>query len=82
METQIRRLSGANMDVDLATPPGAIAWAQEQCPWNRAEGTGTHRCATKNVSICPHFRGVEYMDTVLCAYPGQGEPGGESSPPR
>ncbi len=57
------------MDVDLATPPGVIAWRQDACPWNIAEGTDAHRCAVKNVSICPHFCGVEYLDTLLCCYP-------------
>jgi hypothetical protein len=57
------------MDVDLATPPGMIAWQQDACPWNIAEGTDAHRCAVKNVSICPHFCGVEYLDTLLCCYP-------------
>jgi len=28
----IRKLSGANMDIDLATPPGEISWQQENCP--------------------------------------------------
>ena len=67
----IRRLRGANMDIDLATPAGQIAWEQQTCPWNAAEGTNEHRCAVKNVSLCPYFRGVEYMDTLLCCYPGK-----------
>ena len=67
--TAIVRLSGANMDIDLATPPAEIEWQQDLCPWNEAEGTGTHRCAVKNVSICPYFCGIEYLDTVLCCYP-------------
>jgi hypothetical protein len=71
MENQIRRLSGANMDIDLATPASAIEWTQDRCPWNEADGTDAHRCATKNVSICPHFGGIESLDTVLCAYPGE-----------
>ncbi len=68
-EEQIR-LSGANMDIDLATPPGDIHWEQDQCPWNEAENTTEHRCAVKNVSLCRHFRGIEFPDAVLCAYPG------------
>jgi hypothetical protein len=64
-----RRLRGANMDIDLATPPGQIAWPQDPCPWNEAEGTGEHRCAVKNVSICPYFLGVAYPETLLCCYP-------------
>ncbi len=65
----IHRLRGANMDIDLATPPGQIVWEQQACPWNAAEGTNEHRCAVKNVSLCPYFCGVEYMDTLLCCYP-------------
>ena len=65
----LRRLAGANMDIDLATPPGAISWQQDPCPWNQAEQTDEHRCATKGVSICRYFRGVEFLDTLLCAYP-------------
>jgi hypothetical protein len=57
------------MDIDLATPPGTIAWKQDGCPWNEAAATGIHKCAVKNVSICPYFCGVEYIDTVLCCYP-------------
>ena len=29
MNKQIRKLKGANMDIDLATPPGNIAWGQD-----------------------------------------------------
>ncbi len=65
----IRKLGGANMDVDLATPEGEIEWTQDVCPWNEAEGSAAHRCAVKNVSICPYFCGVEYLDVVLCCYP-------------
>jgi hypothetical protein len=67
--TMMHRLDGANMDIDLATPAGAIAWAQDRCPWNEAASTDEHRCAVKNVSICPYFCGVEFLDTVLCCYP-------------
>lgn len=69
MNSHIHKLKGANMDIDLATPCADIAWQQDACPWNQAESTNAHRCAVKNVSICPHFRGVEYMDTLLCNYP-------------
>ena len=65
----VRRLDGANMDIDLVTPPGNISWEQDRCPWNADEGAAEHRCAVKNTSICPHFRGIEALDTVLCAYP-------------
>jgi hypothetical protein len=63
------RLKGANMDIDLSTPSGDIPWLQDTCPWNQAESVQTHHCAVKNISICPYFCGVEYMDTLVCAYP-------------
>jgi len=66
-----RKLDGANMDVDLATPGGDISWQQDACPWNEAEGTLTHKCAVKNISICSYFCGIEYMDKVLCCYPNE-----------
>ncbi|MFO7585364.1 MAG: hypothetical protein R6W69_11590 [Anaerolineales bacterium] len=69
MSEPIRRLAGANMDIDLASPPGSIAWSQQKCPWNEAEKTDAHRCAVKNISLCPYFCGVEYLDTLLCSYP-------------
>jgi len=34
MNKQIQKLKGANMDIDLATPQGSIAWEQDGCPWN------------------------------------------------
>jgi hypothetical protein len=71
MQQQIRKLKGANMDIDLVTPRGDISWEQDNCPWNEAEGTNTHKCAVKNVSICPYFCGVEYLDTLLCCYPNE-----------
>ena len=69
MTDVIQKLSGANMDIDLATPSGNIEWEQDGCPWNKAEGTDQHRCAVKNVSLCPYFCGVEYLDALLCSYP-------------
>jgi hypothetical protein len=69
MNEQMIKLHGANMDIDLATPEGMISWDQDKCPWNQAEKTNEHKCAVKNVSICPYFRGVEYLDTILCCYP-------------
>ena len=57
------------MDIDQATPAGQIAWEQAKCPWNTAEGTMAHHCAVKNISICPYFCGVEYLDILLCCYP-------------
>ena len=67
----MNKLTGANMDIDLATPADQISWVQEKCPWNTEEGSGQHRCAVKNVSICPYFCGVEYLDTLLCSYPDE-----------
>ncbi len=65
----ITKLRGANMDIDLATAPELISWKQDPCPWNAAEGGDRHRCAVKNVSICPYFCGIEYPDMLLCCYP-------------
>ena len=69
MEESIRKLKGANMDIDLATSQGMITWQQDVCPWNKAENTIEHKCAVKNVSICQYFCGIEYPDTLLCCYP-------------
>ncbi len=69
MADVIRRLHGANMDIDLASPGASIAWQQDACPWNQAEKALEHKCAVKNVSLCPYFCGVDYLDTLLCCYP-------------
>jgi hypothetical protein len=69
VEAAMNRLTGANMDIDMATPVSQIPWQQVACPWNAREGTDQHRCAVKNISICPYFCGVEYLDTLLCCYP-------------
>ncbi len=71
MNEVIRKLDGANMDIDLSTPADQILWDQDKCPWNEVDDTGDHRCAVKNVSICPYFCGVEFMDFVLCCYPNE-----------
>lgn len=65
MDSKIRKLSGANMDVDFSNKD----WAICECPWNVADKTDEHKCAVKNISICKYFCGVEYMDSVLCSYP-------------
>ena len=65
----MRKLDGANMDIDLVTPEAEIVWAQDPCPWNETEGTLEHKCAVKNVSVCHYFCGIEYQDFVLCCYP-------------
>ena len=67
----MKKLTGANMDIDLATPENQIAWLQEKCPWNAQEGSLLHHCAVKNISICSYFCGVEYPDSLLCCYPDE-----------
>jgi hypothetical protein len=67
----IKKLDGANMDIDLASDKKNIHWKQDSCPWNKAEKTNKHKCAVKNISICPYFCGVEYLDTLLCCYPSK-----------
>jgi hypothetical protein len=69
MDTIIHKPKGANMDIDLITPRDDISWEQDACPWNAVEESQKHRCAVKNISICPYFRGIEHLDTVLCSYP-------------
>jgi len=64
----LKKLKGANMGIDLIPNPD-LSWEQDECPWNVAESTKEHRCAVKDVSLCPHFGGVEYPDTLLCSYP-------------
>ena len=65
----IRELQGANMDIDLVSEN--VGWKQFSCPWNEAENTKEHRCAVKDTSICKYFRGIRYLDTVLCCYPDE-----------
>ena len=71
VEGAMNKLAGANMDIDLVTPANQISWLQAKCPWNAREGTGQHHCAVKNLSICPYFCGVEYLDTLLCCFPDE-----------
>jgi hypothetical protein len=74
MENQnIKRLDGANMDIDLATKEEKISWKQNKCPWNEKENTDSHKCAIKNISICDYFCGIEYLDKVLCCYPHENQ---------
>jgi hypothetical protein len=68
MAESIRELRGANMDIDVIPRPG-LKWEQEACPWNEAEGSSAHKCAVKDTSLCKYFRGIKFVDTVLCAYP-------------
>jgi hypothetical protein len=65
----IKKLNGANMDIDLITEKSKILWNQDLCPWNKEANTTEHKCAVKNISICPYFCGIEYLDKVLCSYP-------------
>lgn len=65
----IKKLNGANMDIDFVTEKSEISWKQDMCPWNKDENTNEHKCAVKNLSICPYFCGIEYLDNVLCSYP-------------
>lgn len=65
---EIKVLDGANMDIDL-TSGEKTSWKQMQCPWNVDDGTNSHKCAVKNVSICDYFCGIQFADNVLCCYP-------------
>lgn len=71
MNNIIKKLDGANMDIDLATSADKISWKQDKCPWNIAENSNEHKCAIKNIKICPYFCGIEYLDFVLCCYPNK-----------
>jgi hypothetical protein len=53
------------MDIDLTSPAGVTDWQQDRCPRHEDAGVSEHRCAVKHVSICPCFRGIEPLDTVL-----------------
>lgn len=65
----IKKLNGANMDIDLMTEKNNINWQQDKCLWNEAEKTNEHKCAVKNTSICKYFCGIEYPDNILCCHP-------------
>ncbi len=65
---EVKVLDGANMDIDL-TSEEQTSWKQMKCLWNQADGTNSHKCAVKNVSICDYFCGVQYLDNVQCCYP-------------
>mgnify|MGYP001592047470 CR=1 FL=1 len=66
----IKKFDGANMDIDLITK-GDIGWSQDECPWNKVDGSNSHKCAVKDVSICSYFCGIKYLDNVLCCYPSK-----------
>lgn len=61
----IKRISGANMDIDFSNPE----FGNSTCLWNEEENTQEHKCAVKDTSICNYFCGIQYMDSVLCSYP-------------
>ena len=65
MNKRIKKLLGANMDIDFSNKD----WGNSVCPWNEADGTDEHKCAVKNTSICKFFCGIQYLDSVLCSYP-------------
>lgn len=67
---KIKVLDGANMDIDF-TSDGKTSWKQMECPWNIVDGTASHKCAIKNVSIRDYFCGIQYLDNVLCCYPSK-----------
>lgn len=67
----IRKLDGANMDIDLTSGGQNLGWNQDSCPWNVKDKTNKHRCAVKSTSICKYFCGIEYLDNVLCCYPNE-----------
>jgi len=69
MKNTLKKLDGANMDIDLTSDDKNLSWKQDQCPWNKDEDTNKHKCAIKDTSICPYFCGIEYLDNVLCCYP-------------
>jgi hypothetical protein len=58
----VKKIKGANMDIDFSQTP-EMDWEAGECPW----GTN-HKCAVKNISICKYFAGIEYPDVVLCKY--------------
>jgi len=66
-QMKITKLDGANMDIDLMSQK-EISWKQMKCPWNEKDSSDKHKCAVKNILICPYFCGIEYLDNVLCCY--------------
>ena len=40
----IKKLQGANMDIDLTSNPKDLSWKQDICPWNKDEYTNKHKC--------------------------------------
>lgn len=71
MKSRIKKLTGANMDIDLISRKKKVPWRQDKCPWNVKEKNNKHKCAVKNISICQYFCGIEYADKALCCYPNK-----------
>lgn len=65
MDNKIKKIIGANMDIDFSNP----SFGNSRCPWNISENTDEHKCAVKDTSICKYFCGIQYLDSVLCSYP-------------
>ena len=59
--SMIRKLDGANMDIDLTSGDQNLGWNQDSCPWNVKDKTNKHRCAVKGTSICGYL-GVNTPD--------------------
>ena len=70
MKNEIKKLDGANLDIDLMSQE-KTSWKQMKCPWNEKDKIDVNKCAIKNVSICPYFCGIEYLDNVLCCCPNK-----------
>lgn len=54
----MRKLKEANFDI---TPM--------DCPWNEGENNTVHKCVCEGKPKCDYFRGIEYIDTMMCEYP-------------
>ena len=67
MNNKIKKIIGANMDIDFSNPE----FGNSQCPWNVTENTHEHRCAVKDTSICKFFCWIQFLDSVLCSYPNE-----------
>lgn len=65
MDNRVKKIIGANMDIDFSNPN----FGNSCCPWNSDENTDIHKCAVKDTSICKYFCGIQYLDSVLCSYP-------------
>jgi len=70
----MKKLKGANMDIELNSNARDINWEQDKCPWNEKEKSKKHKCAVKNFSLCKYFKGIKYPDVVLCDFPAMSSP--------